>query len=288
MTDRIIAVLPAFSRGTLLWLVPLLVVNSIMLGHAIWRMTVGFPPVDWQNYVEAADRFSSGDLYASNLLGYAYHYSPVLAPLFGLLAPIGDVGWRLLHVAATVAMPTRFLTVATLLSWPFWADVESGNVMIFILLAAAWAVRGSAAGGLAFLLLAVLLPRPLMLPLVAWLLWKRPGLRWPFVAIVVVHAGLVLLSGWGPEWIGDLLGASRDVGLPGNVAPSRFIGPVPWLAIGIPVAAWLTLRDRPEWAGMFVQPYLIGYYLLLPLASLARRPAPAPDVEAAPPAAAQG
>jgi hypothetical protein len=274
------------TRGQLLWLVPILVVNSIMVGSLLWRMAVGFPPVDWRNYVEAADRFRSGGLYDSNLLGYAWHYSPVLAPVFGLLAPIGDLGWRLLHLVPVVLMPTRLLSIVVLVSWPFVNDVESGNVMIFVLLAAAWAVRGSRAGSLAFLALAILVPRPLMLPLAAWLLWRRSELRLPFVAIFAVHAVAVALTGGGPEWVADLLKASRDVDLPGNIAPSRFIGPYLWLAVGIPVAIWLTLRDRPEWAGMFVQPYLIGYYLLLPLASLGRR-RETPEPAAAPPAGAQ-
>lgn len=263
--------LPPLSRRTLAWLVPLLVVNSIMVGHAIWRMAVGFPPVDWRNYVEASERFWTGGLYDSNLLGYAWHYSPVLALAFGVLAPIGDLGWRLLHLVPVAFLPTRLLSIVVLVSWPFWADVESGNVMIFILFAAAWAVRGSRAGALAFLALTMLVPRPLMLPLAAWLLWKRPDLRWAFVAMFVVHALAVLATGWGGEWLRDLLAASRDVHLPANIAPSRIVGAIPWLIIGIPVAVWLTLRDRPEWAGMFAQPYLIGYYLLLPLASLARR-----------------
>lgn len=269
--DRTVSWLPPVRGRTLIWLVPLLVVNSIMVGHAIWRMAVGFPPVDWLNYVEASQRFGTGGLYDSNLLGYAWHYSPVLALTFGVLAPIGDLGWRLLHLVPVAFLPTRLLSIVVIVSWPFWADVESGNVMIFILFAAAWAVRGSRAGALAFLALTLLVPRPLMLPLAAWLLWKRPDLRWPFVAMFVVHALAVLATGWGGEWLRDLLAASRDVHLPANIAPSRIVGAIPWLIIGIPVAVWLTLRDRPGWAGMFAQPYLIGYYLLLPLASLARR-----------------
>ena len=292
---RAATALPPLSGRTLAWLVPLLIVNSLMLGHALWRMAVGYPPVDWRNYVEASERFWSGGLYDSNLTGYAYHYSPVLAPVFGLLAPIGDLGWRLLHLVPAFLMPTRLLTLVVLVSWPFWADVESGNVMVFVLLAAAWAVHGSRAGALAFLVLTVLMPRPLMMPLAIWLLWKQPGLRLPFVAIFAVHLVAVVFTGWGAEWLQDLVAASRDVDLPANVAPSRFVGPYVWLAIGFPIAVWLTARDRPEWAGMFVQPYLIGYYLLLPLASLARRPAaearPADEAsapEGAPPAEAPG
>lgn len=276
--------LPRLTRPTLLWLVPLAAINAVMAGFFGWRMAVGYPPVDWQNYLEASQRFWSGGLYESNLLGYAWHYSPVLAPLFGVLAPLGELGWRLLHVVAALLMPTRLLTLAVLVSFPFVNDVESGNIMVFVLLAAAWAVRGSRAGSLSFLALTMLVPRPLMLPLAAWLLWNRPDLRLPFVAMFAVHAVAVVATGWGPAWMADLMAASRDVGLPANIAPSRIIGVGPWLAIGIPIAAWLTWRDRPEWAGVFVQPYLIGYYLLLPLASLARR-RPTVEREAAPPAA---
>lgn len=270
---------------------PLLVINAVMVGFFLWRMAVGYPPVDWQNYIEASRRFWTGGLYESNLLGYAWHYSPVLAPVFGILAPIGDTGWRLFHLVPVAFMPTRFMSLVVLVSFPFVNDVESGNIMIFVLLAAAWAVRGSRIGALAFLALTLLVPRPLMVPLAVWLLWKRPDLRLPFVALFAVHAAAVLATGWGPAWIADLLAASRDVDLPANIAPSRIIGPYLWLAVGVPVAIWLTLRDRPEWASAFVQPYLIGYYLLLPLASLARGgraaepPAAAPRSPAAPGAA---
>jgi hypothetical protein len=76
-------------------------------------------------------------------------------------------------------MPSWPLRIATLLAWPFWYDLLLGNVLVFVLLAGARALRGSRVATFAFLAMTVLMPRPLMVSLAAWLLWQRPGWRIP-------------------------------------------------------------------------------------------------------------
>ena len=245
-------------------------VNLWLAAREIGIVFGGAPAVDWDQYVQAAGRFAaSGDLYAVTET-YAYRYSPFLAAVFGLLGPLGTVAWRLLHVAAAMALPTWPLRLLTLVSWPFWYDVETGNVMVFILLAAAWALRGSRVATGIFLVLTFLLPRPLMLPVAAWLLWQRADWRVPFAAAFAVHAVAVLATGWAGPWLGTLVAAGADASLPSNVGPNRFIGTVPWLAIGIPLAAWLTWRGRIGLASLAASPYWLPYYLVMPLLELVR------------------
>ena len=247
----------------------LLAVNLYLSARSIEVVLSGGEAVDWVQYIEAAKRLHDGDLYAVTD-SYAYRYSPLLAPVFGLLAPIGAVGWRVLHLVAAAALPSWPLRIAVLLSWPFWYDVETGNVMVFIFLAAAWALRANRLATGTYLLLAFLIPRPLMLPVAAWLLWQRPEWRIPFVAAFAAHALAVMATGWGLEWIGTIIAAGRDASLPSNVGPSRFIGTLPWIVIGAPLAAWLTLRGRVGLASVAASPYWLPYYLIMPLLELAR------------------
>ncbi len=246
--------------------------NVWLAARSIGLVLSGAPAVDWQQYVEATHRFwTGGDLFAVTAT-YGYHYSPFLAPLFGLVAPMGVTGWRLLHLAAVVALPTWPMRLVAVLSWPLWFDVEAGNIVIFVVLAAAWAVRGSRLAAGIYLLLLILIPRPLMLPVATWLLWRDPALRLPFVVAVVVHSLAVVAGGWAGDWVHALLAASADVGNWSNVGPSRFIGQW-WLVIGIPLATWLTVRGRVGWAALAASPYWLPYYLLMPILELAgRRP----------------
>jgi hypothetical protein len=248
----------------------LLSVNLYLAARSIGLILDGTEAVDWVQYVEAAGRLDGNDLYAVTDR-YAYRYSPLLAAVFGLLAPLGTIAWQGLHLVAAVALPSWPLRIAALLSWPFWYDVQTGNVMIFILLAAAWALKSSRLATGAYFILAILIPRPLMLPVAAWLLWKRPEWRLPFAVAFLAHAVAVLSIGWGPEWIGTIVAAGRDADLPSNVGPSRFIGTLPWVAIGLPLAAWLTWRGRVGLASIAASPYWLPYYLLMPLLELVRR-----------------
>jgi len=146
--------------------------NAYLTLRSIGIVLSGAEAVDWHHFVQASSRITQGGLYDFSA-DYGYRYSPVLAYAFAPLSLMGTLAWRLLHVVAALALPTWPMRIVTLLSWPFWFDVEAGNIMVFVLLAAAWAIRGNAIGSGAFLVLTLLAPRPLMLPVAACLLWKH-------------------------------------------------------------------------------------------------------------------
>jgi len=217
-------------------------------------------PFDWDNYVEAARRFPLGTLYDWQY-PYGYHYAPQLAPVLGVLTAPGILAWRAAHFVALALLPSRRLALLLLVSYPFWADVNTGNLMIFVLLAATWAFRGNPWATGAYLALCILIPRPIMLPLLAWLLWQRPAWRWPFAGMAVLVVLTAIPTGYLPDWLGSFLASGvKDVANDFNLSPSRFIGAA-WLVIGLPLAAWLTIRGRVGWASMAISPYLLPYWV---------------------------
>ncbi|HYI67124.1 MAG TPA: hypothetical protein VEW95_09390 [Candidatus Limnocylindrales bacterium] len=235
--------------------------------YALIRFEGGF---DWSIYTEAADRFDGG-LYDRSE-AYQFRYSPLLALGFGLLAPIGYVGWTVLHFVALASLP-RTVALLALVSWPFWDDVYNGNVMTFVFVAAWAAVHRSRLGTLAFLVLAVLVPRPLMLPLLGWILWNRREWVWPFIGIASVSLLGALLTGWLPEWMEELLLRGTDhIGARGvDWGPGLILGTL-WVPIGIVLAVWFTMKGRLGLASLAASPYWLPHYLFMGLLELRRRP----------------
>jgi len=248
----------------------LITVNLVLTSRSLGAIAAGAPAVDWIQYVEASRRLDGDELYAVTDT-YAYHYSPILAGVFGFLAPVGAIGWRIFHLLGALAMPSWPLRIATLTSWPFWYDTEAGNVLVFVVLAAAWAIRGNPIGTGAYFLLLVTVPRPLMIPVAVWLLWRRPQWRVPFAALFSIHAIAVLATGWGDGWVAAMLAAADDVSNPSNIGPSRLVGTAPWLLVGLPLAAWLTWKGRLGLASLAASPYWLPYYLLVLLLELPQR-----------------
>lgn len=231
-------------------------------------------PFDWSIFVEASARVDGRDLYADSAT-YSYRYSPVLANGLVALGWLGPEAWRLLHVVAALAMPTWSLRIVTLLAWPFWHDVETGNLLVFVLLPAAWALRGNRFAGFAFLALTLLIPRPLMIPVAAWLLWRDARYRLPFAAMAAAHLIAVVGTGWAEEWTAQLIGSAGATSSAHNLSPSRWLG-VWWLAVGLPLAAWLTARGRVGLAALAVSPYLLPQYVLMAFLELVRPRPPEP------------
>lgn len=217
---------------------------------------------DWRIYTAAGERVWGGDLYGVNDW-YGWRYSPLLAYVMPVLDWIGADVWRVLHFVPLLAFGPAGILVG--LSWPFWFDVQHGSMVVGIVAVAYLALRGHRVAVIGFLLLAVLIPRPIMLPALVWLLWRQPWTRWPFVGIAVGSLLGALATGWLDEWIGALLrGGMAETGSWLNLSPSRFIGAW-WLAIGIPLGAWLTWRGRIGLASLAISPYLLPYYLLFGL-----------------------
>jgi hypothetical protein len=216
-------------------------------------------PFDWDNYVEAARRFPLGTLYDWQY-PYSYHYTPQLAPILGVLTAAGITLWRAAHFVALALLPSRKLALLLVVSYPFWFDVATGNLMVFVLVAAAWAFRGNRAAIAIYLALCVLVPRPIMLPLLAWILWRQPAWRLPFAGMVVLGVLAAIPTGYLPAWVGSLFrSGATEMANDFNLSPSRYLGAA-WLVIGVPLAAWLTVRGKVGWASLAISPYLLPYY----------------------------
>ena len=143
--------------------------------------------------------------------------------------------------------------------------------MVFVFVAAAAALRGSNVGILAFLGLALLMPRPLMVPIAAWILWKQPEWRLPTVGLTAAYAALLVATGQAQAWMQVLLGVggavaqtSRDIG------PGALLGGW-WTWIGLGLAIGLTLRGRLGFASLAASPYWLPQYLLMALLELRPR-----------------
>ena len=247
-------------------LVVVVVGNALLVANQFSIMLAGYPGADLAVYQEAARRIWEGGLYANDS-SYLFRYSPVAAYLFAPLGLITPWTWRALHVAGALALPTWPMRLLLLASWPFAFDLQLGNVMTFVLLAAAWGLRGNRIGALVFLGSSLLFPRPFMLPIGAWLLWRQAWLRWPFLGMFVVHAALVVATGLGGAWLTQLFASTREVGSVFNVGPTAVVG-FWWLLIGIPLGAWFFWRGRVGLAGLAISPYLLPYYLMVALLDL--------------------
>lgn len=249
----------------------LVTVNSIglaVIAAAFLHADVG---VDWTMFVIAGDRVFSGGLYDWPDDGLmVWRYSPAIAYLFAGLAPIGYLGWSALHIGALALLPRRLGLIA-LVSFPFWTDVYNGNTVTFVFVAAVLALRGSRVAGIVFLALLVLMPRPFMLPIGAYLLWTNRSLLLPSLVVLIAHTAVVIGSGWGPEWVARLVGTARSMSeIAGNFGPTRIFGPS-WLIAGIPVAVWLARSGRVGLAGLAMSPYILATYYLMALVDWPRR-----------------
>lgn len=254
--------------------------NFYAVAVTIGGMLAGSTEADWAQMAEASRRLDGG-MYDRDDRWYNFQYSPLVAYLFVVLAPLGPVLWRIASAASLLLLPRRLALIA-FLSWPFWWDLYAANIMTFAFVAAALGLRGNRWGSFAYLAIAALVPRPLYLPVAAWILWKQPDTRIPAAIGVVVMAVLILVSGWGPEWIEALVGAGRQMEQSATFAPSDFnFGPSAfvgswWLLVGLPLAAWLTWKGRLGYASLAASPYWLPYYLLMVLLEVRERRAPTP------------
>jgi hypothetical protein len=244
-------------------------VNVYLLGIIVAGFFLADVGFDWVLYTEAGRRVFEGSLYDWPDTPYAFRYSPVSAYLFAVLTPIGYLGWSALHVVSLAALPRR-LAVLALVTFPFWSDVYNGNLTTFALVASVSALAGSRLGAGSLFALAILAPRPLVVPVVVWLLWKRPRLWWIFLAVFAAHAVLVLASGWGDEWVASFARSADDFAARVDFGPARFIG-VAWVPIGLALAAWLTWRGRLGLASLAASPYWLLHYFLMLLLERDRR-----------------
>ena len=217
-------------------------------------------PNDWVQFRFAAERISSGVSPYTIAPPWTFRWSPVAAWILLPLTALGPIAWLLAQFASLLALPRRVALLA-LLTVPFWADVFEGNIMTFAVVLAVVALgggRGCRIASLAYIGLVLLVPRPLMVPVAIWLLWKRPQLRLPALGLFTVHAVLVLIAGYGDQWLQRLATSSDEIALH-NAGPSAIIG-FWWIPIGLVLGAYLLWRGRVGLASLAVSPYLILYY----------------------------
>ncbi len=156
--------MPRLMAKPLAWrtiaLAALLTVNVILLGVTLAAFLFADVGVDWMVYRDAGRNALGRELYA---IEPPFRYSPLLAYAFTLIGPLGYLPWAVAHIAVLALLPRRVALIA-LASFPFWADVYHGNTLTFVFVAAYLALSGSRWATWAFLAMAVLMPRPLMLP----------------------------------------------------------------------------------------------------------------------------
>ena len=256
----------SFSSGRFLrrlGLTALVAANIVGLVAVFMVFLMGNVGVDWVVFEEAGRRVLSGRLYEFDVVdgvSYNYLYSPLLA--YAFTVPVGLAPWLALHFAVLLTLP-RQLMLLTLVTFPFWLDLYNAGVMVFLFVAAWHAVHGSRLGVFCFFALCLLVPRPVLLPAFAWILWKQRASRLPFLGMLAAYGVALLASGWGTEWIITVLtqgalytGVDRDFG------PTRVFGPA-WIPVGLVVAAWLTYHGRIGFASIPVAPYWTPQYAMM-------------------------
>ena len=230
----------------------------------IWILSgswqIGVAP-DYQQYADAIDRFVAGlPLYGPE---WQWRYSPAAILTLAPALAAGLAGWTILHLAAVALIRPWKLAVLFALSWPFWVDVVSGNAVTFVAVAGIAAIQGSRVGTYAYWWLTLIMPRPLQLPLGAYLFWKRPDLRYGLLVMTVLNVIVVLMVGQGAEWLAYLAArGAENTDAVFNIHPAAELGAL-WLAIGTPLAALLTWYGWPGAAGVVLSPSLLAQYLLM-------------------------
>lgn len=134
---------PMGPRLALLSALAVLIASNFLMVAVQGALIVsGSDGLDWHTYREATRQFGA-DLYGG--VGdwwYGWRYSPIAVFPLAIVVLIGEAAWRVLHFVALLALPgwTRLIAAA---SYPFWFDVHAGNILVFILVAAYWALRGN-------------------------------------------------------------------------------------------------------------------------------------------------
>ncbi len=240
-------------------------IHLIVIGHHI----------DFTGYQAVTTALlHDGNIYSANAQGWIfYRWSPLAAYLLLPVVAMGLGIWRLLHFLMLLALRDWRLILLAAVSWPFWADVEQGSVLTLCFVAAVLALRGSRASGALYLVLCLLIPRPLMAPVAVWLLWQHPGWRLPFVAAAAAQLGVLAAIGELGVWVRVLVGSSSEMTSGANMGPSALFGEW-WIVLGLPLAAWLTYRGRLGLASLAASPYWLLYYLLFGLLEFVRPAVP--------------
>ena len=231
---------------------------ALLVGQAHWVLD-GLPLNDWSGFQQIDP--------AEPLALEWVKWSPLAASAFvTVIVPLGFGIWAALHIAALALFRRPDVALLVSASFPFWSDLLNGNILIFALVAAWRAIDGSRTATIAYCVIAAAVPRPIMLPVLAWLLIRRPVARWAFGAALAVVLVAAAATGDLEIWLQRLLAASApEMGdATHNFAPSLFFGSA-WLAIAWPLAVFALWRGWLGLASLLASPYWLPYYLLMTL-----------------------
>ena len=227
------------------------------------------PYGDWNVWQQVPNRLAEHRLYDHSDPSYTWAWSPLAAWLMAVVVlPMGAWVWGALHLAGLALLRDWRLIAFVGLSYPFWLDTLMANTFAFCALTGYAAWRGSRWAAIGYIILLVLMPRPVQVPLAVLLLWRDRSLWLPFAGVAALTVVTTLGSGYASDWLRVLV----DIGIqyPSqefNFSPTRILGPI-WLVLGLPLAVWLTVSKRPGWAGLAMTPYLVPQYLLILLLEL--------------------
>ena len=240
-------------------------------------------------YQQAGQRFVAGeDLYAWSDT-YTFRYTPWTALLFAVLAPMAEwvaiLVWLAVKAAVLVGAAALFarawsaadrtlaFTLAALFP-PVMHDLMIGNVSTFTLAVEIMLLRlRPAVAGTAFGVLLLMVPKPHLIPILAWLLLRQT--RTGLIALGVGAGGVlagVIVFGIEP-WLGFIGTLREPLGrdFTANIALSGILGPS-GVAISAVAAAGLfgmaLLRRGAEGlgyailSGILLGPYTFIHYLV--------------------------
>lgn len=266
------------TRELMAW--SIVIAMSVLVGWGGgWAMVAW--PFDWGVLSQLPEKLRDGTLYHLDA-SYNFIWSPASAVLLaGVVVPLGYWIWFAFHIVVLAWLRDRRMILMALVSLPLWIDAGLGNTVTFAVVAGVMALRGNRAGELLSVALFALVPRPIQVPLVAWLLWQRPHLRLPFVLALSAVLASAFATGYLTAWLQAAVSvATLTAGGPANFGPTREWG-LGWFMVAIPAAIVLTVQRRVGVAGILLSPYLFPQYLLFLLLDLHERrlavalPAPA-------------
>jgi hypothetical protein len=284
-------------RLRLAWFAAVAFVALVGLGNlAIWIMDSatghGWWAIDLRLVTDAGARYLSGaPLYADPKFLYPPLAAVVGAPLSGLDPLAVSLAWAAAKVALAVAGALAFTrsmgrfarglaVIGVVTCLPFLHDLWLGNVNALLVAAIALAVAGRPtwARGVALGLVTAIFAKPLLLPVLLWLLVARRTVFAGalFAGLAATAAGLLLT---GPaayvDWVRALSGGQARYAsdFAGNHGVSALV-PQLWVpiaaAVGLAFLVVLWRRGRAvslAWAvtvGILVAPYA-GTYSALPV-----------------------
>jgi len=268
--------LAATAQGKLAWLA----IAAVTIGLGAAAIVVLAP---WtRDFLDARRVLQAGEAWASGHNPYdisGYFYTPALAVVASFL-PDWSVGVVVVGglLTAVALSPRHPIAVFAVLCYPpVWGDLALGNVTILLTGAVALAIaRDHPLRGVPLGIGLALVPKPMFVPIVLWLLVHRRR-----SATGVVLAGLAvtlpaLLTGLYPAFVMALV---RGIGpsFEGNLGITAWL---PWAGIPMTILALVLtlLVIRREEAGLMVAAIagtLMGTYVglyapVLPASLLAR------------------